>query len=58
MQNFRMLIKLLAKSMTNHNNHQVVVTTNINDRSVEARVCDFVWMNPPMFLRLHVGKDP
>ena len=25
---------------------------------MEARVCDFVRMNPSMFLGLYVGKDP
>ena len=27
-------------------------------RSMATRVCDFVRMNPSMFLGSHVGKDP
>ena len=53
-----MLIQILAQSMTNQNNQQVRVPTNRTDRLVSARVCDFVRMNPPMFLGLQVGKDP
>ena len=58
MQSFRTPIQLLAQSMTNHKNQQVLVPTNRNDRLVVARFCDFVRMNPPMFVGLQVGKDP
>ena len=58
MQFFRELIHLLAQSMNNQNNQQVLVPTNRNDRLVVARFCDFVRMNPPMFVGLQVGKDP
>ena len=58
MKCFRTPIQILAQSMTNQNNQQVLVPTNRNDRIVAARVCDFVRMNPPMFLGLQVGKDP
>ena len=58
MQSFRTPIQLCAKSMTNQNNHQLLVPTNRNDRFVAARVCDFVRMNPPKFLGSQVGKDP
>ena len=58
MQNFRKPIQLLVKSMTNQNNQQVLVPTNRIDRSMAARVCDFVRMNPPKFLGSQVGKDP
>ena len=44
--------------MTNQNNQQVLVPTNRNNHSMAARVCNFVGMNPSMFLGLHVGKDP
>ena len=46
MHNFRKPILLLVKSMTNQKNQQVLVPTNRNDGLVEARVCDFVSMNP------------
>ena len=52
-----MQIELLAKSMTNQNNQQVVVSIDRNDRSMAAIVCYFVRMNPSMFLWLHVCKD-
>ena len=58
MQSFRTLIQLLAQSMTNHNNQQVLVPTNRNDRLVAARVCDFVKMILLKFLGSHVCKDP
>ena len=58
MQNFRQPIDILAKSMTNKNNQQVLVPTSRNDQSMAARVCDFVRMNLSMLLGLHVGKDP
>ena len=58
MQNFRKPIKLLAVSMTDQNNQQVVVPTNRNDRSMATRVCDFVRINLPRFLGSHIGKDP
>ena len=58
MQNFRNPIELLAKSMTNQNNQQVLVPTNRNDRLVAAKVCDFVRMNSPKFLGSQVSKDP
>ena len=58
MQSFRTPIQLLAQSMTNQNNQQVLVPTNRNDQLMEARVCDFGRMNPPKFLWLQVGKDP
>ena len=57
MQNFRKPIKLLAVSMTDQNNNQVVVPTNRNDRSMAARVCDLFRMNPSKFLGSHIGKD-
>ena len=57
-QNFRKLIQLLVKSMTNRINQQVVVPTNRIDHSMEARVCDLVRMNPSKFLGSHVGMDP
>ena len=44
--------------MTNHNNQQVLVPTNGIDRSMAARVCHFVRMNPSKFLGSHVGMDP
>ena len=44
-------------SMTNKNNMQVLVPTNRIDRSMASRVCDFVRINPPMFLETEVGKD-
>ena len=53
-----MPIQLLAQSMTNQNNQQVLVPTNRNDRLVATIVCDFVRMNPPKFLGSQVGKDP
>ena len=53
-----MPIHLLVQSMTNQNNQQVLAHTNINDRSMATRVCDFVRMNPSMFLGSYVGKDP
>ena len=58
MQNFRKPIQLLVTSMTNYNNQQVVVLTNRFDRSMAARFCDFVRMNPPKFSLSQVGKDP
>ena len=58
MQNFRKPIHPLARSMTNQNNQQVLVPTNRIDRSMAAKVCDFVSMNPSKFLGSHVGKDP
>ena len=57
-QSFRTPIQLLAKSMTNQNNQQVLVLTNKNDRLMEARVCDFVRINQFKFLGLHFRKDP
>ena len=57
MQNFRKPIQLLVKNMTNQNNQQVLVPTNRIDRSMAAKVCDFVRMNPPKFLGSQVGKD-
>ena len=53
-----MPIQLLAQSMTNPNNQQVLVPTNRNDRLVATIVCEFVRMNPPKFLGSQVGKDP
>ena len=44
--------------MTNQNNQQVLVPTNRIDRSMAAKVCDFVSMNPSKFLGSHVAKDP
>ena len=44
--------------MTNQNNQQLLVPINRNDRLVAARVCDFVRMNSPKFLRSQVFKDP
>ena len=44
--------------MTNQNNQQVLVPTNRYDRLVASRVCDFVMMNPSMFLGSNVLKDP
>ena len=41
MQSFRMPIHLLVQSMTNHNNQQVLVPTNKNDRSVAAKFVIF-----------------
>ena len=58
MQNFRKPIQLLVKSMTNHNNQQVLVPTNGIDRSMAARVCNFVRINLSKFLVSKVGKDP
>ena len=58
MQSFRTLIQLLAQSMTNHNNQQVLVPTNRNDRLVAARVCDFVKMILLKFVGSQVSKDP
>ena len=58
MQSFRMPIQLLAQSMTNQNNQQVLVPTNRNDRLVAATVCDFLRINPPKFIGSQVGKDP
>ena len=58
MQNFRKPIQLLVKNMTNQNNQQVLVPTNRIDRSMAAKVCDFVRMNPPKFLGSQVCKDP
>ena len=58
MQSFRMTFQLLAQSMTNQNNQQVLVPTNRNDRLVATIVCDFVRMNPPKFLGSQVCKDP
>ena len=57
MQIFRTPIQLLAQSMTNQNNQQVLVPTDRNDRSMAARVCDFIRMTPSKFLGSHVGKD-
>ena len=42
MHNVRKPILLLVKSMTNQNNQQVLVPTNRIDRSMAARVYDFV----------------
>ena len=53
-----MPVQLLAQSMTNKNNQQVLVPTDRNDRSMAARVCDFIRMTPSKFLGSHVGKDP
>ena len=58
MHNVRKPILLLVKSMTNQNNQQVLVPTNRIDRSMAAKVCDFVSMNPSKFLGSHVGKYP
>ena len=58
MQNLRTPIHLLASSMTNQNNQQVLFPTKRNDRLVATRVCDFTRMNPPKFLGSQVGKDP
>ena len=57
-QNFRKPIQLLVQCMANQNNQQVVVPTNRIDRSMAAKVCDFVSMNPSKFLGSHIGKDP
>ena len=57
-QSFRTPIQLLDQSMTNQNNQQVLVLTNRNDRSVAAKFCDFVRMNPPKFSGSQIGKDP
>ena len=53
-----MPIQLLAQSMTNQNNHQVLVPINRNDRLLADRVCDFVRMILLKFLGSQVGKDP
>ena len=58
MQNFRNSIQLLVKSMTNQNNQQVLVPTNRIDRSMAARVYDFVRMNPSKFSGSQVMCGP
>ncbi|KAK4733997.1 hypothetical protein R3W88_008258 [Solanum pinnatisectum] len=47
---FQNAIQLLALSVTNQNNHQVLVSTNANVGLAAARVRDFVRMNPSEFL--------
>ncbi|XP_049397218.1 uncharacterized protein LOC125861341 [Solanum stenotomum] len=51
-------IQLLAQSVTNQNNQQVLVPTNAKDGSVAAMDRDFFRMNPPEFLGSQVGDDP
>ena len=58
MPNFKKPIHLLAQSMINQNNQQVLVPTNRNDRSVVSIVNDFVSISPPKFLGSQAGKDP
>ena len=57
MQSFRMPIQLLAQSMTNQNNQQVLVPTNRNDQLVAAIICDFVRMNSPKCLGSQFNKN-
>ncbi|WMV45510.1 hypothetical protein MTR67_038895, partial [Solanum verrucosum] len=51
-------IQLLAQSVTNQNNQQVLVPANASGGSVVARVRDFVRMNLPEFLGSQIGEDP
>ena len=48
---------MLAQSMTNQNN-RVHPPMDANGGSVEARVYDFVSMNPPEFLGSQTNEDP
>ena len=48
---------MLTQSMTNQKN-RVHAPVNENGRSVVARVCDFVSMNPSEFLGSQTNKDP
>lgn len=54
---FRNAMKMLAQSMTNHNNW-VHAHVNANGGLVAARVRDFVSMNPPDFLGSQTNEDP
>uniref|UniRef100_M1DG86 Polyprotein n=1 Tax=Solanum tuberosum TaxID=4113 RepID=M1DG86_SOLTU len=55
---FRNANSAFGLDMTNKNNQQVPVPTNINCGSAAARVRDFDRMNSIEFLGLQVGEDP
>ncbi|KAK4726823.1 hypothetical protein R3W88_031740 [Solanum pinnatisectum] len=55
---FQNAIQLLAQSVTNQNNEQVLVPSNASGGSVAARVHNFVRMNPLEFLGSQIGEDP